>query len=165
MLFRWHQARNSSSESRAIASFFLSLSQRRRVGTSRHLSPQSSFKVNIPEIGGRDKFPLHIFSFVSNIISLRSIDGIKEGKWLFAKGGKRCKEILCVGVCLFYIKNVGIQRKVSVEIRKINSTNNTESIPGSWSKNKVLTHLFATYVYSTETLVPPSTFQHILIHI
>jgi hypothetical protein len=27
---------------------------------------------------------------------------------------------------LFYIKNVGIQRKVSVEIRKINSTNNMQ---------------------------------------
>jgi putative transposase len=43
---------------------------------------------------------------------------------LFAKDGKRCRENLCVGVCLFYILNKEVLRKVIVEMRKINSTNN-----------------------------------------
>jgi hypothetical protein len=42
---------------------------------------------------------------------------------LFAKGGKRCREILCVGVCLFYILNEEVQRKEIVEIRKIIDSN------------------------------------------
>jgi transposase-like protein len=46
---------------------------------------------------------------------------------LFAKGGKRCREILCVGVCLFYILNEEVQRKEIVEIRKIIDSNDTLS--------------------------------------
>src|SRR5258707_990100 len=65
MLFRWHQARNSSSESRAIASFFLSVSQRRRVGTSRKITAivvQSKYtrdwwkrQVSAPYLGSRTR--------------------------------------------------------------------------------------------------------------
>src|SRR5438876_11820280 len=63
MLLRWHQARNSSSVSLAIASFFLSFSRRSEL-EPRARSPQSESKASIPEIGERDKFPPHIFVFV-----------------------------------------------------------------------------------------------------
>lgn len=58
---------------------------------------------------------------------------------------KDARKFLCVGVCLFYIKNVGIQRKVSVEIRKINSTNNSIhalhlQAEGSKQDARLLTH-------------------------
>jgi hypothetical protein len=43
------------------------------------------------------------------------------------KRRKRCRENLCVGACLFYILNKEVQRKVIVEMQKINSTNNIES--------------------------------------
>ena len=59
--------------------FFPLFVPEKRVGTLRHITTVG-VKASIPEIEERDKFPPHIFSFLSNITSPRSTDGIKGGK-------------------------------------------------------------------------------------
>src|SRR5439155_22132894 len=58
--------------------FFPLFVPEKRVGTLRHITTVG-VKASIPEIEERDKFPPHIFSFLSNITSPRSTDGIKGG--------------------------------------------------------------------------------------
>jgi len=60
---RWHQARNASSVSRAIESFFLSLSALRRVGISRTLAAGVAKDKYTREEWKRQGFASYLFVF------------------------------------------------------------------------------------------------------
>jgi hypothetical protein len=70
-----------------------------------------------------DKFPTHLFSFLTNNFSRFSKNERKEAHLARSVSGKEQMEKICVGACLFYMFMTQISTKRYASKRKIYSTN------------------------------------------